>query len=143
MSYFLCYLLWAITGALGFLDLIAARSLSLTVMGVVSLSRWVAPAIDKFIFLTLGILWLALVIFCEYYYRRSLLKKKLWQSFFLITGIELLFLFLAHITPHLLIGLRGLNWFNLLIIAGGEGGGGAVLLFLALRSLDQRKISRG
>jgi len=131
--------LWVVTAALGFLDLIAARNLSLTIMAAVSLSRWVAPAVDKFIFLGLGIVWLALVIFTEYYYRDSVPKKKLWQSFSLITGIELSFLFVAHAAPLLILGLRNLNWINCLAM-GAECAAGTVLLFLALRSLHGKKI---
>ena len=109
-------------------------------MATASFNRWVAPAIDKFGFLACGILWLILVIFAEYYYRQSLLKRRLWQSFFLVAWVELLFLFLAHIMPFLVNGLKGLNWFSLLVI-GGEGGG-IVLLFFAFSLLHQKKINK-
>ena len=140
LPYLLCYTLWVITAALGFLDLIAARSLCLTLMGVASLSRWVAPAVDKFIFLVFGIVWLILVIFSEYYYRNSIPKKRLWQSFSLIAGIELSFLSLSHLFPFLILGLGKLSWFNLLVI-GTECAGGTVLLLFAFHSSHRRKIS--
>jgi len=59
---------------LGFLCLISARNLSLLVFYAFSTSRWVAPAVDKFTFLILAVLWLVLVIFTEYYYREVVPK---------------------------------------------------------------------
>lgn len=133
LPYFLCYLLWIITGALGFLSLIAARGLCLVILVAASFNPWAARAVDKFIFIFLGIIWLVLVIFSEYYYRDSVPKKKLWKSFSLITGIQLLFLFFTHLIPPLMLGIKELNWINYLLI-GGELSGGIVLLLVAFRS---------
>jgi len=116
LSYLLCYLLWVITAALGFLNLIAARGLCLVILAAISFNLWAARAVDKFIFIFLGIIWLVLVIFSEYYYRDSVPKKKLWKSFSLITGIQFLFLFLTHLIPALMLGVKGLNWINYLLI---------------------------
>lgn len=133
LPYFLCYLLWVITGALGFLNLIAARKLYLVILTILSVNPWAVRAADKFIFIFLGIIWLVLVIFSEYYYRDSVPKKRLWESFSLITGIQLLFLFLAHLIPPLMLGTKGLNWINYLL-TGGELSGGIILLVFALHS---------
>jgi len=139
--YVLCYFLWGITIALAFLNLIGARGLYLTIMGVLSVQSWSASAIDKITFLFLGIVWLVLAIFSEYYYRTSISKNRLWKSFSLITGIQLLFLFAAHFLPFLLVGIRRFTWIDYILFAG-ELGGGLVLLVVALHS-SSRNIAVG
>ena len=129
--YVLCYLLWVITIALAFLNLIGVRNLYLTIMGVLSVQSWCASAIDKISFLFLGIVWLVLAIFSEYYYRASISKNRLWKSFSLVTGIQLLFLFAAHFLPFLLVGVRSFTWMSYILFAV-ELGGGLFLLVIAL-----------
>ena len=139
--YVLCYFLWGITIALAFLNLLGARGLYLTIMGVLSVQPSSASAIDKITFLLLGIVWLVLAIFSEYYYRTSISKNRLWKSFSLITGIQLLFLFAAHFLPFLLVGVRSFTWMRYIVFAG-ELGGGLVLLVIALHS-SSRNIAVG
>jgi hypothetical protein len=141
LPYVLCYLLWGITIALAFLNLITARSLYLTIMGVLSVQPWSASAIDKITFLFLAIVWLVLAIFSEYYYRTSISKNRLWKSFSLMTGIQLLFLFAAHLLPSLLVGVRSFTWIDYILFAG-ELGAGLVLLLIALHS-SSRNIAVG
>jgi len=105
-------------------------------MGVLSVQSWSASAIDKITFLFLGIVWLVLAIFSEDYYRTSISKNRLWKSFYLITGIQLLFLFAAHFLPFLLVGVRSFTWIDYILFAG-ELGGGLVLLVIALHSLSR------
>ena len=131
LLYFLCYLLWVVTGTLGFLNLIAARRLYLVILAAFSLNRWAVPALDKLGFLFLGITWLVLVIFSEYYYRNSISKNRLWKSFSLITGIQLLFLFLAWLIPLLIFRVERLSGISYLL-AGSELSGGITLLIVAL-----------
>lgn len=139
--YVLCYLLWGITIALAFLNLISARDLFLTIMGVLSVPYWSASAIDKITFIFLGIAWLVLSIFSEDYYRASISKNRLWKSFSLVTGIQLLFLFAAHLLPFLLVGVGSFTWMEYILFAG-ELGGGLVLLVIALHS-SSRSIAVG
>lgn len=102
-QWLLVYLFWVITAGLGFLCLISARNLSLLVLYAFTASRWVAPAVDKFTFLILAVLWLILVIFTEYYYRGAVPKNILWKHFSLITSIELFFLSGSHLIPILIV----------------------------------------
>ncbi len=139
--YVLCYLGWIITIALAFLNLLMARNLCLIIMGVLSVHPWSASAIDKIMFLFLGIVWLVLAILSEYYYRTSISKNRLWKSFSLITGIQLLFLFAAHFLPFFLVGVRSFTWMTYILFAG-ELGGGLVLLVVALHS-SSRDIAVG
>lgn len=118
LQWILVYGLWIITAGLGFLCLTSARNLCISILYAFSANMWVAPAIDKFTFLALGILWLILVIFTESYYREALLKKILWKHFSLITTIELLFLGVAHLIPILIMSKsKGLYWSSLLLPA--------------------------
>jgi len=102
-QWLLVYVFWVITAGLGFLCLISARNLSLSILYLFSVSRWSAPAIDKMIFIILGILWLVLVIFAEYYYREAVAKNIVWKRFSLITAIELFCLSGSHLIPILII----------------------------------------
>ncbi len=137
IPFLLCYLLWVITAALAFLNLLVARRLFLVILSVFSVSSWSATAIDKVSFIFLGVVWLALVVFSEYYYRSGISKNKLWKNFSLVTGIQLLFFFTARITPLLIVGERRFTWVNYLL-AAGELGGGIVLLITAFHSSSYR-----
>jgi len=117
-QWILVYTLWIITAGLGFLCLTSARNLCISILYAFSANRWVAPVIDKFTFLALGILWLVLVIFTESYYREAVPKKTLWKHFSLITFIELFFLGGVHLIPILIISRSGgLYWASFLIPA--------------------------
>jgi len=131
VSYFLCYLSWIITGAVGFLGLIASRELCPRILAALSFDRWAAGAIDKFSFLIFSIIWLILVMFSEHYYREGILKKKLGKRFSLITSFQLFSLFLVHSTSFLIYRLRGFGWQHFLI-TGFELGVGLIFLFFAL-----------
>ncbi len=141
IPYLLCYLLWAITVALAFLNLLLARRLFLVILSAFSVSSQSAAAIDKVSFIFLAVLWLALVVFSEYYYLHSISKDRLWKSFSLVTGIQLLFLFAARLTPSLIIGVRRFTWVNYLLIAG-ELGGGIILLVIGFHCSSPRSAIR-
>lgn len=118
VKWVLVYVLWIITAGLGFLCLTSGRNLFISILYAFSVNRWVAPAVDKFTFVILGILWLVLVIFTESYYREAVPKKNLWKHFSLITFIELFFLGGAHLTPILITSkLGGLHWASFLLPA--------------------------
>ena len=141
MPYLLCYLLWAITAALAFLNLLLARRLFLAILSAFSVSYWSATAIDKVSFMLFAVLWLVLVVFSEDYYLHSISKNRLWKSFSLVTGIQLLFLFVARLTPSLIVGVRQFTWVNYLLSVG-ELGGGIVLLVIAFHSSSHRSAIR-
>ena len=141
IPYLLCYLLWVITAALAFLNLLVARRLFLVLLSVFSVSSWSATAIDKVSFIFLGVVWLGLVVFSEYYYLHSISKNRLWKSFSLVTGIQLLFLFAVRLTPSLIVGVRQFTWVNYLLSVG-ELGGGIVLLVIAFHSSSHRSAIR-
>lgn len=127
--YFICYSLWMITTALAFLNMIVARKLYLVILTALSVRPWSIAAIDKILFILIGLIWLAMVIFSEYYYRGGISVDRLWKRFSLITGIQLLFLFVAQLIPILLFGER-LIWIDY-VATIGELGGGIFLLIIA------------
>ena len=115
IQWILVYVFWVITAGLGFLCLISARNLSLSILYLFSVSRWTASAVDKMIFLILGVLWLVLVIFAEYYYREAVAKNILWKHFSFITSTELFCLSGSHLIPVLIIGKTNVYWGSLLL----------------------------
>jgi len=131
MSYVLCYIFWIISTATTFLLFLAGREFYLKVMAFIIRDRWIGNALDKFLFVGIAILWLAIVIYIEAYYRAGIKKGDLVQRFLLVTGIELLCLFTFHNVPLAIarIGLTPLET----IIALTELGGAVLLLFVALR----------
>ena len=58
-------MLWFITGALGLLDLLAARRVLLEIHSALRLSHWTLGAVHNFGLLILAIIWLVLFLLCE------------------------------------------------------------------------------
>lgn len=131
LAYILCYIFWIITTATTFLLFLAGREFYLKVMAFFIRDRWVGSAVDRFLFVGIAILWLALVIYVEAYYRNGVKKGDLVQRFLYVTGIELLVLFTFHNVP---LAIARIAFTPLEItIALSELGGAIALIFLALR----------
>ncbi|MCX7796088.1 MAG: hypothetical protein N2380_06170 [bacterium] len=131
LAYILCYIFWIITTATMFLLFLAGREFYLKVMAFFIRDRWVGSAIDRFLFVGIAILWLAIVIYAEAYYRNGVKKGDLIQRFLYITGIELLVLFVFHNVP---LALARIAYTPLEItIALAELGGAIALIFVALK----------
>jgi len=131
LSYVLCYILWILTLAFSFFLFLVGREFYLRIMALLNTNRWSAGAIDKFLFLGLAILWLALIIFAEAYYRKGAEDNTLFPRFFYITGIELLILFFFQNIPLALAGLK-FSWLEI-ILALAEFVIGIFFLFIAFR----------
>ncbi|HEY65065.1 MAG TPA: hypothetical protein G4O02_10900 [Caldilineae bacterium] len=96
-NYIIGYLLWLLSSALAVLDLIAARATVMRIATVIGLGRWVLGAIDRFGILILGVVGCAFVLFCEYYYREGVAKRRLWYRFGRVSAVEIGVLILAYI----------------------------------------------
>ncbi len=131
LAYVLCYIFWFITIGITFLLFLAGREFYLKIMAFIVTNRWIGNAIDKFLFLGLAILWLAMVIYVEAYYREGVKNDSLINRFLFVTGIELLVLFIFHNVP-LAIARIGFTPVEILI-AIIELGGAIALISLALR----------
>ena len=88
LSYLLCYVLWAITSALGGLGILIARAVINKAYIAFRLNPWVFRAVDKWSFFLLGLVWLVFVVACEGYYREGVPRGKLWPRFARVTGVE-------------------------------------------------------
>ncbi len=132
IQWILVYVFWVITAGLGFLCLISARNLSLSILYLFSVSRWVAPAVDNIISLILAVLWFVLVIFAEYYYRGAVPKNILWKHFSLITSIELFFLSGSHLIPILIVS-KSKIWGGSFLLPGIELIGGIIFFACSVR----------
>jgi len=99
------YILWLITAALGLLDILAARVVVRAVAFQLGADRWSLPAIEKFAFLALGIVWLVLVYLCEHLYQQdvAISMSRLMRRFARVTGIEVGILVLANVVPLLIL----------------------------------------
>ena len=93
--YLLCYVFWVISMVLGFLDLVAARELGLALLAVAGTDLKLALLMDKVGFFLFGVAGLVIIILSESYYRRGIAHRRLVERFGLMTGVELLFLFLC------------------------------------------------
>ena len=87
LSYLLCYVLWAITSALGLLGIVIAKAV-INRASIFRLNPWVFRAVDKWSFFLLGLVWLMFVVACEGYYREGVSRGKLWPRFARVTGVE-------------------------------------------------------
>ncbi len=136
LQWILVYVFWVITVGLGFLCLISARNLSLSILQLFADNRWTASAIDKMLFIILAVLWLVLVIFAEYYYREGVAKNILWKHFSLVMAIQLFCLSAAHFIPVLIVSITDIYWAALLL-PGMELIGG--ITFFALHKFSGRR----
>ena len=93
--YLLCYVFWVISMALGFLDLVAARELGLDLVAVAGVDLKLVSLIDKAGFFLFGVAGLVIIILTEVYYRKGIVHQRLVERFGLVTGVELLFLFVC------------------------------------------------
>jgi len=98
-QYFIVGLMVIITGLLGLLDWLMLREMILSLLLVSSIDPWSWSAIDKFTFILFGVIWLIIIYLSAHYYRKGIVNKRLWSYFLLITGIEIIILFLTHILP--------------------------------------------
>lgn len=132
LAYVLSYIFWVITAGTSFLLFLAGREFYLKVMAFIIRDRWIGNALDKFLFVGLAILWLAIVIYVEAYYREGVKKDSPVRRFLFVTGIQLLLLFIFHNVP-LAIARIGLTPVEVLI-ALGELGGAVILILFGLKS---------
>ncbi|MEA3344709.1 MAG: hypothetical protein U9Q78_00435 [Chloroflexota bacterium] len=101
-NYVVSYLLWAVSATLGIFDMLKSLEFLSSIFGLLSPNRWVHSALDKFGILTLGLIGLTFVIFCEHYYREGVKEKMLWRRFGLVTAVEFCTLLVAGFVPSLI-----------------------------------------
>ncbi|MCZ6636411.1 MAG: hypothetical protein O7G87_23675 [bacterium] len=103
VGYLIC---WVIAMGLGFLDLVSIREVALGLLAVGEVNVKLAALVDKIGFFFFGVIGLVILILSEAYYRVGLHKGILLVRFGLVTGIELLTLFVC---DGILLMLPGLS----------------------------------
>ena len=142
LNHLLVYFMWAIVLLLGIWFLLLSRdtvSSALTLLYVKdSLTRaGQVRFLDKFYVLGVGLLWLVMMIFSEFYFRAAVHHiRLLFRRFALILGIELLLLFVADGGLLLAQGLGIATWSRWLILAGELGV--SIVCFISVRSIPPK-----
>lgn len=125
LRYILAYLMWVVVMVLGIWFLIISRNALLGAFGIYgalhvesAVTRaWLARLYDKVYMILAGLLWLALTVVAEAYFREGVQRRKLLRRFCRIAGIELLLIFVADL---LLLWLQAWSatWLRWLILGG-------------------------
>ncbi len=125
LRYILAYLMWVVVMALGIWFIIISRNALLGAFGIYgalyvesAVTRaWLARLYDKVYMILAGLLWLALTVVAEAYFREGVRRHQLLRRFCRIAGIELLLIFVADL---LLLWLQAWSttWLRWLILGG-------------------------
>jgi hypothetical protein len=146
IHYVVAYLLWIVSTGLGILVLNMGREAILLGI-VVSTAQSDATQSEKFYaslratavtswsILVVGLLVLILLVGIENFYRISVPSGKMIQRFFLVSGIELIVLFIAHAGYYVLLqSFRPATWMSYALLAVEIlGAGVCIWLFRTLR----------
>jgi hypothetical protein len=94
--YIACYTLWIAFSALAFVIIDRTRVVLFDLMAISVADRWIVSAVDKFGFVTLGLLWLVAVLVIESYLRHGVERRRLWRRAALVLAAEGALLGLAY-----------------------------------------------
>lgn len=92
------YLLSGVTGFIGIWDWFKLREMQRIIVAYSGISVWSWKAIDNFTFVTLGIIWLTVVLVSQHVYGKGFKNGRTWKIFTIITGIQLLIIFFTYLT---------------------------------------------
>lgn len=113
----LFYVFWLVSLALGAWFVIIAREAFETFLG-----RYFIKGPDQFtvirqarfwdlvVSVVLWILWFAMMIIVEEYYRRGAEKNVMWRRFARVTAILLILIFIASLSQNLMLGFAVVGW---------------------------------
>lgn len=73
------YALWLALSALGIIDILLMRTTMIDVMFRTRVSGWAIPAIEKWAFFVLALIWLAVVVWLEEYLTRAKTSALFWR----------------------------------------------------------------
>jgi hypothetical protein len=145
LNYFFIYLVWVFICAMGLWTAFMIRNSIFNTMMVVyakdEITRfWVVRALDKFIFIGLGLLWLALVVIIEDYLKNSLEKNDLFKRFAWIGGIEITLFSVLNTYLYTMGGGR-LTDFSILLLGGGGTllGVALIVVYVVLRRKGKKR----
>ena len=145
INYVIAYALWIVTILLGLWFVLLARSgfqgalATFYIRGSVTYVQR-ARFFDQVFVLVMGLLWLALVVITEWYFRSGAQRPDLLKRFARVAGPVILLVFVADLFLFWLQGLSSGNWLRWLILAGELVIGIVFLLYAKSPSLpDQTK----
>ncbi len=96
------YLFWLISSVITIYLLLYSRGFYLKIFSVLVRDFYLINVIDKFLFIILSFFVLGFIIYFESFYRKRE-RVKSYLKFLLVTGIQLIILFLFQFTPYLLL----------------------------------------
>lgn len=144
LGYFIAYLMWVVVMVLGLWLFLISRNGFHGILAVYargSVTRgWQTSFYDKMYSITIGLLWLALMIVTERYFRRGVQQGDLIRRVAKVVGPELLLVFVADLGLLVMQGVGSASWLRWVVL-GGEVVGGVSLLLYA-RSLRRPKPGR-
>jgi hypothetical protein len=97
LPHLISYLLSGVTGVIGIFNWFKLREAEKLIVANNNSNVWSWKAIDNFALILLGILWLSLVFFCQYFYEKGYYSSRLFKRFSMVTGIQLLLLFITYL----------------------------------------------
>jgi|YelNatPaOPRAMG01_1025707.scaffolds.fasta_scaffold01546_6 hypothetical protein len=106
LNYLICYIFWAISSSFAIYLVLVARSFYLKIMPFLTRNIWAINFWDKLFIVLIATIGLCFIIGLESYYQKGMKKNKLFARFFLITGIEILILFMLQNIPLFLYGFN-------------------------------------
>jgi hypothetical protein len=145
LNYAIAYALWFVTILLGLWFALLARTdfqgamTTFYIRGsIMYLER--ARFFEEIFVLVMGLLWLALVVITEWYFRSGARRPDLLKRFARVAGPVILLVFVADLFLFWLQGVSSGNWLRWLILAGELALGIVFLLYARSPSLpDQTK----
>jgi len=145
LNYVIAYALWIVTILLGLWFVLLARGgfqgalATFYVRGSLTYAQR-ARFFEQVFVLVMGLLWLALVLITEGYFRSGAQRPDLLKRFARVAGLVLLLVFVADLFLFWLQGVPSGNWLRWLILAGELALGIVFLLYARSPSLpDQTK----
>lgn len=96
------YLFWLISSVIIIYLLLYSRGFYLRIFSLLVRDFYLINVIDKFLFIILSLFALGFIIYFENFYRKRE-EVKSYFRFLLVTGIQLIILFLFQFTPYLLL----------------------------------------
>ncbi|CAM3931070.1 hypothetical protein [Lederbergia lenta] len=133
---FLVLLFSAISASIGLVLWFLIRNTMIVILLYNSIDVWMLPAVDNFAFLILGVLWLVFVFITHHLYNKKTKNNDLLFNFFLISGIQLILLFICETLMFSLDTGRGIK--SILLMCG-EFLVGLIFIYLTYRRKWNKK----
>ena len=123
IRHLLAYLAWAAVLALGIWVLLLSRDAVLGVVATLTADTpsvvartWRLTAVERFYVIAAGLVWLAMMVAVEFYFRNGIHHGQLRQRFARVFGAEMLVLFVSDAVLFVVQGLGTVVWLRWVIL---------------------------